>query len=85
MPNITFLTQNFVLVLDFIKGAVSRDFRPSVFFLSINPTHGPDSWPRAVSPKARIRRENRQYSNFSEVNDPNETLPVGSLNTLKSF
>jgi hypothetical protein len=33
----------------FNKGTVARDFRPSVFFQSINPTNGPDSRAKAVS------------------------------------
>jgi hypothetical protein len=33
----------------------------------------------------RIRRENRQYSNFCVVNDPAETVSAGSLSTLNRF
>jgi hypothetical protein len=61
---------------------VPRNFRPT-FFSSINPKEGPDSRPKAVIPKALIRRENQQYSNFSGVNDHAEIFLAGSLTLQK--
>jgi hypothetical protein len=40
-----------------LKGTLSRDFRPSVFFVSINP-QGPDSHAKAVSHMALISPRN---------------------------
>jgi hypothetical protein len=66
------------------KGTVSGDFLPP-FFSWINSTLGPDSQPIGTFCKwPRIRRKNWQYSNFSRVNDPNETV-LALLTPAKRF
>jgi hypothetical protein len=56
-------------VSHYVKGTVSRDFQPLVFFTNQTP-------PRALTHRLkpfriwlRIRRNNRYYSSFSGVND----------------
>jgi hypothetical protein len=69
----------------YFKGTVSRNFRPPFFHQSTPPwaqIHGLEPfciWLRTYSKKLK------QYSNFSEVNDPTETILAGSLIPLKLF
>jgi hypothetical protein len=44
-----------------VKGTVSRDFRPSVFFGKQYPSGSPDSWAKAV---LNINSYSRRYSIF---------------------
>jgi hypothetical protein len=61
---------------------VSRDFRPQFFHQSI-PTWVPIHGLQPFCIWHPIRRENRQYSNFGGVIDPDKTILVGSMTRLK--
>jgi hypothetical protein len=61
-----------------VKGTVARHFRPS-FFSSINPTWDPAHGPKPFCIWPNIRGKNRQYSNFSGVNDRRKTTTGISL------
>jgi hypothetical protein len=81
--------RNMIMVIYFwcfsvtvLKGTVARDFRPTEFFINqLVLIHGLK--PFCIWPN--IRRKNRQYSNFSGVNVPAETISARSLTPPNRF
>jgi hypothetical protein len=65
-----------------LKGQLHEIFDPR-FFSSINPTLALIHGLKPFCIWANIRRKNQQYSNFSGVNAPAETVLAGSLTPLK--
>jgi hypothetical protein len=55
-----------------LKGTVSRDFRPLVFFHQSTPSRALSHRLNPFRIWLRIRRNNRHYSSFSGVNDTAE-------------